>query len=91
MERGAPEDGMSYHDLPEWAKDRIYTDVVCHIGWLDRFRLLVQGQFTVEVRNTVEHAPGRVETTSAIRFPHHCWPWRRHKHIGYEAELPSEE
>ena len=77
-----------YRDLPEWAEDRIYTEVVCYIGWFDRLRLLVQGKLTVEVRNTVEHAPGKIQTESACRFPHACFPW--HKHMGYEAAPPAE-
>ena len=78
----------TYRELPGWAEDRIYNDVHVHIGWVDRLRVLFQGELIVDVRNTVEHAPGRIETETGVRLPHRCWPW--HKHLGYDAQAPSE-
>ena len=77
-------------DLPDWAEDRLYTHVDIVFSWRDRGRLLLSGKCRVEVRNTVEHAPGRHETTSAVHVVPRRWPWSPRLQLGY-AEIAPEE
>jgi hypothetical protein len=79
-----------FRELPDWAADRLTTDVTVHLSRWDRLRLLVQGSMLLRVNVTCEHPPGRVESESGVELPHRCWPWHRHMSIGYvETATPE--
>lgn len=74
--------------MPEWAEDRIYSHTNIVFSWRDRFRLLLTGKCWLEVKTTVEHAPGRMESTSQVHVLGRHWPWQRRGGLGY-AEMPE--
>lgn len=76
-------------DLPEWAEDRIHVHIDVHLGLWDRLRILVTGLCFVRAELTVEHAPGRMESTSTATVARVVWPWTR-KGGGYVTESPME-
>jgi hypothetical protein len=78
-----------FRALPDWAADRVTTDVTIHLSRWDRVRLLVQGSLLVRVNVTTQHTPGRLESESGIELPPRCWPW--HRHIAYMTQVPREE
>lgn len=73
--------------LPEWAEDRLHTDVDVHFDWADRLRLLVTGRCSVKVEVTVEHKPGRMESASRVNVNPIRWPWRKRLEMA-TAEAP---
>jgi hypothetical protein len=77
-------------DLPEWAEDRISTHVDVHLDWRDRLRILVTGVCYVRAEVTVEHTPGRMESTSAATVARVVWPWTDRRG-GYVTENPKEQ
>lgn len=54
-------------DLPEWAKDGIYTHTSINFSFADRVRILLTGNVSVRSFTACENPPGRLETkTSAV-------------------------
>lgn len=51
------------------AEDIIHTNIVLKFSRVDRFRLLLHGRATVDIKTYCESLPGAVESDSDARVP----------------------
>ena len=56
----------SFEEIEGFAPGSITTNVVCHVGWLDRFRLLLTGMAEVQIRTMTNVTVDRAVSVSAM-------------------------
>lgn len=77
-------------DLPEWAKDVVFTETEFHFDLKDRLKILFGWTPSFCNGTATEHLPGRTEnyTGRLLMLRPKWWPWKPQP-MGY-AESRSE-